>query len=128
MHHRLIKYCSMARFNSGMLTYHGDNLIMFEKSSAYFSLGEHFLDMEALKRIEALLHEFPLESITIGDAGEINNCQVGRLIEDQPGSYPRQMNDTLSDLILPYFKTQKALSFFRKFIKDSPEELVLRRC
>ena len=62
---------------------------MFEKSSTYFSLGDIF-DMEALKRIEALLHEFPLESITIGDAGEINNCQVGRLIEDQPGSYPNE--------------------------------------
>ena len=59
-------------------------LLIFNGNSEYFPLGSHFLNEDEVKRIERYLLEFPLEDITIGDAGEINNCQVGRLMEDQP--------------------------------------------
>ena len=64
--------------------------------SIYFPLGQHFLNDREVEFIENQLRKFPLESITIGDAGEINNCQVGRLMEDQPGESPKMLNNTLA--------------------------------
>ena len=50
---------------------------MHDFKSIYLPLGKHFLDKK-VDFIEQTLKKFPLEDITIGDAGEINNCQVGR--------------------------------------------------
>jgi len=68
--------------------------------SIYFSLGEHFLDIQEVKKIDTLLKRFPLEYITVGDAGEINNCQVGRLVEDKPNQLPKRLNVELSNGII----------------------------
>lgn len=100
---------------------------MFDGSSEYFPLGSHFLNEDEVKRIERYLLEFPLEDITIGDAGEINNCQVGRLMEDQPEEYPRQLNNHLSTPILNLFKKREAQSFFRPYLKSNGEQTI-RRC
>ena len=62
---------------------------MKDFKSIYLPLGEHFLSNYEVDFIEESLKKFPLEDITIGDAGEINNCQVGRLMEDQPETNPK---------------------------------------
>ena len=74
--------------------------------SVYLPLGEHFLDLNDIKFIDQQLKKFPLESITIGDAGEVNNCQVGRLMEDKPGQIPKMLNDNLSKPVLDLYRTQ----------------------
>ena len=43
---------------------------MFDGSSEYFPLGSHFLNEDEVKLIEKYLLRFPLENITVGDAGE----------------------------------------------------------
>ena len=100
---------------------------MFEGSSLYFPLGKHFLDLETVKFIEENLKKFPLEDITIGDAGEVNNCQVGRLVEDHPESYPRQVNNEYSDELLEIFRSDKAKNFFERFLPKKGDQTI-RRC
>lgn len=94
--------------------------------SLYFPIGEHFLTKEEVSYIEKRLKVFPLEDITIGDAGEINNCKVGRLMEDQPQSMPKKLNKELSEPILKLFQTTKAREFFAKFLKNDKEQIIRR--
>lgn len=95
--------------------------------SLYFPLGEHFLTEEQVNFIEVALKIFPLEDITIGDAGEINKCQVGRLVEDHPQTLPQQVNNNFSSPILELFQTKKAKKFFKRFLeKEEPQ--IIRRC
>ncbi len=101
--------------------------MMFEGSSEYFPLGSHFLDADEVKLIERYLLEFPLEDITIGDAGELNNCQVGRLMEDQPEEFPKQLNKNLSTPVLNLFRKKKAQEFFRPYLKSEGKQTI-RRC
>ena len=100
---------------------------MFEGSSIYYPLGKHFLDKESVKFIEENLKKFPLEDITIGDAGEVNNCLVGRLVEDHPETYPKQVNNEYSNDILNIFKSNKAKNFFEKFLPKQGFQTI-RRC
>ena len=94
--------------------------------SVYFPLGEHFLEVEDVKFIDQQLKKFPLESITIGDAGEINNCKVGRLMEDQPGQVPEMLNHDLSIPVLELYTTSKAYDFFNKFLIANEDQFVRR--
>ena len=94
--------------------------------SLYYKLGSHFLDLDDVIFIEKQLKKFPLESITIGDAGEINNCQVGRLMEDQPQSTPKILNNSLSEPILELYRTGTAQSFFAPFLHQ-PDPQFIRR-
>lgn len=94
--------------------------------SVYLPLGDHFLDLIEVKFIEQQLKKFPLETIHIGDAGEINNCQVGRLMEDQPQKTPTQLNVELSTPILELYKSDKATSFFSKYLKHSSPQFIRR--
>ena len=79
--------------------------------SLYFPLGEHFLTEKEVNFIEVALKKFPLEDITIGDAGEINNCKVGRLVEDHPQTFPKQVNNNFSTPILKLFQSEAAKKF-----------------
>ena len=63
----------------------------------YFEAGKHYLNLKKFEEIQMILDKFPLEDITIGDAGEINNCKVGRLVEDHPSSYPTMVNKEYSE-------------------------------
>ena len=83
---------------------------MVDGKSIYLPLGKHFLSGEEVIYIENRLKSFPLEDITIGDAGEINNCKVGRLMEDHAQTYPKQLNNELSAPILDLFRTQKDMN------------------
>ena len=95
--------------------------------SLYFPLGEHFLTEKEVNFIEVALKKFPLEDITIGDAGEINNCKVGRLVEDHPQTFPKQVNNNFSTPILKLFQSEAAKKFFKRFlIKEEPQ--IIRRC
>ena len=94
--------------------------------SLYFKLGDYFLDIEEVKKIDNLLKKFPLEYIKVGDAGEINNCQVGRLVEDIPNKKPKQLNLELSTEILDLYTTDKAKKFFSQFFNGN-QNLVIRR-
>ncbi len=94
--------------------------------SLYFPLGEHFLTQDEVSYIEKRLKIFPLEDITIGDAGEINNCKVGRLMEDQPQTIPKKLNEELSGPILNLYQTPKAKKFFAKFLKTDKEQYIRR--
>ena len=97
---------------------------MNDYKSIYLPLGKHFLNKKEVDLIEKMLKKFPLENITIGDAGEINNCQVGRLMEDQPESFPQMLNISLSKPILDLFQTPKAVSFFSKYLgTDLPQTI-----
>lgn len=100
---------------------------MFEGSSIYFPLGKHFLDLEEVNLIEEDLKKFPLEDITIGDAGEINNCQVGRLVEDHPETYPKQVNIEYSTQLLKMFSSNKAQKFFELYLSSKGKQTI-RRC
>ncbi len=99
---------------------------MNEGKSIYLPLGNHFLTNDEVGLIDERLKEFPLEDITIGDAGEINNCQVGRLMEDQPAKLPKILNDSLSKPILSLFQTAKAKKFFKQYL-DSESPQIIRR-
>lgn len=99
---------------------------MKQGESIYFPLGKHFLNKEEVDYIEKSLKEFPLEFITIGDAGEINNCQVGRLMEDQPQSIPQKLNNKLSTPILELYKTAKAKKFFSKILQNNKSQFIRR--
>lgn len=99
---------------------------MIKGNSLYFPLGKHFLNKVEVDYIEKSLKEFPLEYITIGDAGEINNCQVGRLMEDQPQSIPKKLNNKLSTPILEYYKTPKAKKFFSKVLQNDRSQFIRR--
>ena len=100
---------------------------MFEGASTYYPLGKHFLDYKTVKFIEENLKKFPLEDITIGDAGEVNNCQVGRLVEDHPETFPKQVNYEYSNDILDVFKSEKAKKFFESFLPKQGSQTI-RRC
>ena len=100
---------------------------MIEGKSIYFPLGSHFLSSKDVDYIEDRLKSFPLENITIGDAGEINNCQVGRLMEDHPQTLPKQLNNELSTPILDLFRTDKAKMFYSEYL-ESDKEQCIRRC
>ena len=95
--------------------------------SLYFPRGSHFLGSDDIAFIEKRLKMFPLESVTIGDAGEINNCQVGRLVEDHPGKQPQVVNQNLSQPILDLFSTSSARSFYKSFIPGNPDDQIIRR-
>ena len=95
--------------------------------SIYFPLGSHYLEILDLKRIESYLKKLPLETITIGDAGEINNCSVGRLYEDHPGNLPQKVNDYLCDKVMSVFWSAKAKYFFGQFFDQGKEHLCIRR-
>ena len=94
--------------------------------SKYFPLGQHFLTEEEVSYIEKRLRIFPLEDITIGDAGEINNCKVGRLMEDQPQTMPNKLNKELSEPILNLYQTSKAKEFFAQFLKTDKDQFIRR--
>ena len=100
---------------------------MFEGSSDYFQIGSHFLSLDEVKLIENYLLKFPLEDITIGDAGEVNNCQVGRLMEDQPEQFPKQLNHQFSTPILDLFRKKEAQEFFSPYLKSEGKQTI-RRC
>tara|TARA_B100000212_G_scaffold342349_1_gene328998 strand:- start:1439 stop:2041 length:603 start_codon:yes stop_codon:yes gene_type:complete len=97
--------------------------------SLYFSQGEHYLSIDDFKKIEEKLKQFPLEEVTVGDAGEPNKCLVGRLVEDKPGTKPKLLNSNLSKDILSIIFSEKAKDFIRKEIKDfsSAQNLFVRR-
>lgn len=95
--------------------------------SLYFPLGEHFLTKQEVDFIEVALKKFPLEDITIGDAGEINNCKVGRLVEDHPQTTPKQVNKQFSSKILKLFQTDASKKFFKRFLKNEDPQII-RRC
>ncbi|AIQ95518.1 2OG-Fe(II) oxygenase [Prochlorococcus sp. MIT 0604] len=99
---------------------------MKDFKSIYLPLGEHFLSNYEVDFIEESLKKFPLEDITIGDAGEINNCQVGRLMEDQPETNPKILNESLSKPILKLFQTLKAKKFFGKFLDKNKPQIIRR--
>ena len=61
----------------------------------YFDKDKHPLESKDFEDIQVLLDKFPLEDITIGDAGEVNNCQVGRLVEDNESFSIRVDSDPL---------------------------------
>ncbi len=94
--------------------------------SLYYKLGSHFLNLQEVKKIDNLLKKFPLEYITVGDAGEINNCQVGRLVEDKPNQLPKRLNIELSNEVLNLYSSKKAIKFFRQFF-DNDKPLIVRR-
>ena len=87
---------------------------------------ENTLSHSDVQFIENQLKKFPLESITIGDAGEINNCQVGRLMEDQPRQIPKMLNDELAKPVLELYSTAQAFDFFNKFLESGKEQFVRR--
>jgi len=95
--------------------------------SEYFRLGEHFLSPEDVSFIEERLHHFPLEAISIGDAGELNNCKVGRLMEDHPQKYPEVVNPRLSGDIIDLYRSEKAISFFKRYFPGGVDCLYIRR-
>ena len=68
--------------------------------SLYYETGNHYLPIEEFEKIQKILDLFPLEDITIGDAGEINNCKVGRLVEDHPLTLPTVVNKEHSKQVL----------------------------
>ena len=86
--------------------------------SLYYSQGEHYLSLDDFIKIEENLKKFPLEEVTVGDAGEPNKCLVGRLVEDKPGTKPKLLNSDLSKDILSIIISEKAKDFIRKEIKD----------
>ena len=94
--------------------------------SLYFPLGEHFLDLDDVKFVEDQLKKFPLETITVGDAGEINNCQVGRLMEDQPGEVPKLLNAELSRPVLDLYSSARAYDFFQEFLNTGADQFIRR--
>tara|TARA_Y100001968_G_C19333726_1_gene705663 strand:+ start:330 stop:944 length:615 start_codon:yes stop_codon:yes gene_type:complete len=100
---------------------------MKDLRSIYFPLGSHFLTLNEINKIEEILKKFPLEDINIGDAGEVNKCKVGRLVEDHPGTIPIVVNNLLSKFILDIFESKKAKDFFTNFLnRNSPQ--IIRRC
>ena len=99
---------------------------MKKLKSIYLPLGKHFLSESEVNMIEESLRKFPLEDITIGDAGEINNCKVGRLMEDHPESFPEIRNKRLSEPILKLYQSQKAKEFFAKYLDKKTKQIVRR--
>lgn len=95
--------------------------------SLYYPLGTHFLDKENLTFIQSSLENFPLEDIIIGDAGEINNCQVGRLVEDLPGKIPNILNSHLSTPILNLYQSLQGQAFFKQFFTEEVGYVGIRR-
>lgn len=95
--------------------------------SLYFPLGTHFLSVTEVEYIEQALKKFPIEHVLVGDAGEINDCSVGRLVEDLPGERPRLVNTQLSQPIIELYLTNKAKTFFGQFFSSSEDQIGVRR-
>lgn len=96
--------------------------------SVYYPLGSHFLELGDINYIESALKEFPLEHILIGDAGETNNCKVGRLVEDHPSKNPEVVNLGRSEPILSLFQSPKAREFYSEYVSGDYRDQVIRRC
>lgn len=97
--------------------------------SLYYETGQHFLNIEGYEDVQKILDKFPLEDITVGDAGEINNCKVGRLVEDHPSSFPKIVNEELSQKVLKIIFSEKCKSFLKQIIPDfKGKKLCVRRC
>ena len=94
--------------------------------SDYYPAGTHFLDKDDIDFISHQLKLFPLEHITIGDAGEVNNCSVGRLVEDHPNSVPSLINNELSQPILNLISSKKPEIFCYLF--GGVTQQTIRRC
>ena len=98
-------------------------------TSLYYSQGNHYLNIDDFNKIEENLKKFPLEEVTVGDAGEPNKCFVGRLVEDKPGEKPKLLNSNLSKEILSIIFSTKAKNFIREEIEDfrNAHNLYVRR-
>ncbi len=94
--------------------------------SRYFPLGSHFITNHQIKFIEEKLKEFPLEMVTYGDAGELNKCKVGRLVEDLPNSLPKIVNKNLSKPLLDIFESEEAKKFFEDFLGVNQKQIIRR--
>ena len=97
--------------------------------SLYYETGKHFLPIEKFEKIQKILDLFPLEDITIGDAGEINDCKVGRLVEDHPSTFPTIVNKEYSRKVLEIIFNDECKDFLRDIIPEfKDKELCVRRC
>ncbi len=95
----------------------------------YFEAGKHFLNLKKFEEIQMILDKFPLEDITIGDAGEINNCKVGRLVVDHPSSYPTIVNKEYSRKVLEIIFSEECKTLLKNKIPEfRNHELCVRRC
>ena len=70
----------------------------------YFKIKEHPLSESDFIRVQKILDKFPLEDVTVGDAGEINRCKVGRLMEDK--KIPTILNEN--------YRTKFLILFFKR--------------
>tara|TARA_B100000941_G_C28488778_1_gene546589 strand:+ start:408 stop:1016 length:609 start_codon:yes stop_codon:yes gene_type:complete len=97
--------------------------------SLYYELGSHYLNLKDFEDIQKTLELFPLEDITIGDAGEINNCKVGRLVEDHPETFPTRVNKEYSKRVLDIIFNDQCKAFLKNIIPEfKNKELCVRRC
>ena len=101
---------------------------MSNKPVSYFDIDNNPLTTNDFENIQLLLDKFPLEDITIGDAGEVNNCKVGRLMEDK--KMPTILNDTLSKEVFKIIFSEKVKAFIIDNFKfnDVNSRIVIRRC
>ena len=97
--------------------------------SLYFENGSHYLTYKDFETIQGILDLFPLENITIGDAGEINDCKVGRLVEDHPCEYPKIVNREFSEKVFKIIFNEDCKKFLKKLVPEfKGKELCIRRC
>lgn len=97
--------------------------------SIYYPPNQHYLNLKDFEKIQKILDMFPLEDITIGDAGEVNDCKVGRLVEDHPSKYPEIVNETYSKAVLEIIFNDDCKKLLKDIIPEfKDQELCVRRC
>ena len=83
----------------------------------YFEAGKHYLNLKKFEEIQMILDKFPLEDITIGDAGEINIAKLGDLSKIIPLVIQRWLITNIPEKVLEIIFSEEC----KTLLKEIPE-------
>ena len=112
----IINYIPVIRNNTLNQRYKKHGTIMLD-------LEESFFQKKDLDKVEKIINHLPYEHIDIGDAGEKNSVEVGRLMTDVKN--PKIVNEKVAKSALKILNKSSHINFYKKLL--GKKKLYLRR-
>ena len=88
-----------------------------------FDLENSFFNNEDFLKVEKIINQLPYEFVSVGDAGEDNSVEVGRLMTDVEN--PEVVNKSISETALNILNKSEHINFYKTILNK--EVLYLRR-
>ena len=88
-----------------------------------FDLKDSFFTDSQFSEIEKTISKLPYEYVSIGDAGEDNSVEVGRLMTDVKN--PKVVNGAISNKAIEILNNSMHVNFYKKIL--NADQLYLRR-